>query len=301
MKLTAILLVRNEADIVATTISYHRRFVDEVLVADNGSDDGTIDVLSAIAAADAAVRWTSRPGRFQQDVILSDLAREAHARGADWVLPVDADEFWWCAGDVRGVLAASRAGGLACRVENFVQERGVLDRSTHNLTTMRWRAEVRASEEDSPDRVQAGDISFVEMYYPPKHICRPTADVIVHVGNHHVELVDGEVEETHEIGLLHAPVRCRAILEQRAQVGRRYNTDIPDLRVGWHLRRVAELEADGRLEEEWRACSALDGALDVAGRRHPVVRDDRLAEATAPFLGARPSRWALQRARRARD
>jgi hypothetical protein len=298
VKLTALMVVRDEADIVAATIAYHRQFADEVLVLDNGSVDETPDVLGAVAAADPAVRWTADPGPFHQDVIRSDLAREAHARGADWVLPVDADELWWCAGDLRGVLAASTAGGLACRVENFAQDRRVHDRAADNLTTMRWRAVVRASEDDSPARVQEGEISFLEMHYPPKYACRPTPDVIIHMGSHHVELVDGELEETDELAVLHAPIRCRAMLVQRAETGRRRALEQPDIRIGWHLRRVAELEAAGRLDEEWRACSVVDDALDVSGRRHTVIHDGRLAEAVAPFVDARPSRWALRRAHR---
>ena len=295
MKLTAVMVVRDESDIVAATIAYHREIADEVLVLDNGSVDGTTELLAAIAAEDPAVRWTSEPGPFRQDVIRSDLAREAHARGADWVLPVDADEVWWCAGDLRAVLEASNAGGLATRVENFAQDRGVVDRAVDNLTTMRWRAVVRATEDDSPARVRAGEISFLEMDYPPKYVCRPTADVIIHMGSHHVELVDGELEETDEVVVLHAPLRCRAMLTQRAEVGRRRALEQPDVRIGWHVRRIADLEAGGRLEEEWRACSVLDGALDVSGHRHPVVRDDRLVEAIAPFVGARPSRGVVRR------
>jgi Glycosyl transferase family 2 len=298
VKLTAVMVVRDEAEIVPATIAYHRQFADEVLILDNGSIDRTTDVLAAMAATDPAVRWTSQPGPFSQDVMLSDLALEAHAGGADWVLPIDADEFWWCAGDLREVLAESTAGGLACRVENFAQDRRVLDRAVDNLTTMRWRAVVRATEGDSPDRVQAGDISFLEMRYPPKFVCRPTADVIIHMGSHHVELVDGELDETDELAVLHAPIRCRAILAQRAEAGQRRALEQPDVRIGWHLRRVADLEAAGRLDEEWRSCSALDGALEVSGRRHPVVPDDRLVQAAAPFVGARPSRWAFRRPRR---
>ena len=284
MILTAVMVVRDEADVVANTIRHHRALVDEVLVVDNGSVDGTTDVLASLSAADPAVRWRSQPGPFHQDVIRSDLAREAHARGADWVVPVDADELWWCEGDLRAVLEASDAGGLACRVDNFVQDRAVVERVGDTRATMRWRAEVRASEEESPERVQAGEISFLEMHYPPKYICRPTPDVIIHMGSHHVDRADGELATCDELSVLHAPIRCKVMLTQRAAIGRRRALEQPDVRIGWHLRRVAALEDAGRLDEEWAACSVLDGALDVSGHRHPVVRDDRLVNLMAALV-----------------
>ncbi|HVN51935.1 MAG TPA: glycosyltransferase family 2 protein [Acidimicrobiales bacterium] len=299
MKLVAVMVVRDEVDILATTIRYHRALVDEVLVVDNGSTDGTVELLTTLAARDPAVRWTSDPGPYRQDVMVSDLARDAHARGADWVLPVDADEFWWTPGDVRRLLTESTAGALACRVENFVQARRVRERAPANLLSMRWRAQVRANEDESPDRVRAGEISFLEMRYPPKFVCRPTADVIVHLGNHHVELIAGELGASDQLTVLHAPLRGRAMLGQRAEAGRRRIADQPDERIGWHLRRVAELEDAGRLEEEWQACSVHEGALDVSGRRHPVVPDERLVRAVAPFVA--DGRVARRRPGRRRD
>jgi hypothetical protein len=181
-------------------------------------------------------------------------------------------------------MARTTAGALACRVENFLQDRAVLDRAVDNLSTMRWRAVVRAGEDESPDAVCNGEISYVEMHYPPKHVCRPTPDVIVHMGNHHVDLAAGEIAVTDQVVLLHAPVRCRSMLVQRADAGRRIAATNPDPRISWHLRRIAELDEAGRLEEEWRACSVLDGALDVGDRRHDVVPDDRLVRAVAPYL-----------------
>jgi glycosyltransferase involved in cell wall biosynthesis len=290
VKITAVMCVRDEADLIAPVIRYHRDlFADEVLVVDNGSVDWTRDVLAETSRSDPAVRWRLDDGPYAQDVILSGLAREAHAGGADWVVPVDADELWWSPGDLRDVLADTPdgVGALACRVVNFVQDRSVVERRPRHLLSMRWRAEVLGTEDESPDMVRAGEISYLEMYYPPKHVLRPTKDVIIHVGNHHVDLVDGELDETDELSVLHAPVRSRSFLAERAVRGRRANAEKPDLSVSWHLRRVAQLELEGRLDEEWRACSVADGALDVGDRRHPVVADDRLVRAIRPHLGTK--------------
>jgi hypothetical protein len=287
VKVTAVMLVRDEADLIAPVVRYHRtHLADEVLVVDNGSSDWTRDELARLARSDPAVRWRVDDGPYVQDVILSDLAREAHRGGADWVVPVDADELWWATGPPRDVLEQTPRdiGALACSVANFVQDRRVIERRPRDLLSMRWRAETRGTEDDARELVESQQISYVEMVYPPKHVCRPTADVIIHVGNHHVDLVDGEVIDSDALTVLHAPMRCRTFLAQRAARGRRINEQNPDLRTHWHLRRVARLEAEGRLDDEWRACSAADGALDVGGEPHRLADDDRLVRAIRPHL-----------------
>jgi hypothetical protein len=155
MKVVAVLLVRDEQDIVATTIRYHRaRGVDEVLVVDNGSTDRTVAILERMHRRDPAVRWTSEPGEYRQAEIVTGMAREAVARGADWVLPVDADEFWWSAEPLRDVLERhgrdAGLGALHCEVVNFAQERGVHRRRTRAGTcAASWRSRPTAASTPS--------------------------------------------------------------------------------------------------------------------------------------------------------
>ena len=57
------------------------------------------------------------------------------------------------------------------------------------------------------------------------------------------------------------------------------------------------------LDEEWAANSWEDGGLLVAGKRRPLVEDDRLARAVAPHLPKRGMRSfeGPKDRRRARD
>ncbi len=76
------------------------------------------------------VRWTRDDGPYRQAEITTALAREAARGGADWVLPIDADEFWYAPG---GGLrrAPGRVAGRRARVQvsvNFVQRRDRLER-----------------------------------------------------------------------------------------------------------------------------------------------------------------------------
>jgi hypothetical protein len=300
MKVTAVMVVRNEADILATTVRYHRaRGVDEVLIVDNGSSDGTLDVLRRLAGGDPAVRWSSQPGDFHQADTITGLAGDAHAGGADWVLPTDADEFWWSAEPLRSVLERhSSLGALHVEVITFIQDRSVHRFHPSSLRSMRWRPAAVVAEPEARPEVIARRLSFLEMRYPPKYASRASAELTVHAGNHHVDGQPGERQAVDELVILHAAIRSRAQLVSRVEHGRRLTAVATTPDQGWHVRRLVDVEADGVLDDEWAACSAADGALDVYGQRHPVVADARLAEAVASHVAG--DDWGGRLGRRAR-
>ena len=94
MKITAVMTVRNEQHVLATNIAHHRALgVDEFRILDNGSQDGTVEVITAMAERDPSVKWTTDDGPYRQNEMVTELAREAFRHGADWVVPIDADEF----------------------------------------------------------------------------------------------------------------------------------------------------------------------------------------------------------------
>ena len=86
----AVSMVRDEADIAAYTFGHLLTQVDHVLVADNGSVDGTGDILRDLGVE---VIEDSEIG-YRQGEKMTALAERAREMGADWVLPVDADELW---------------------------------------------------------------------------------------------------------------------------------------------------------------------------------------------------------------
>lgn len=290
MKVAGICLVRNEGDILPISLAHHLTLgLDEVLVVDNGSTDGTARAL-ARWRGDRRVTVRRDGGTFHQARWTNELVHEVRRRGADWVLVFDADEFWYApGGDFRGVLAASRAGALHVQVINFVQRRAQRTNRPDALLHMRHRAVPQ--EVPNPDQaVAAGSISFLEAPFPPKWVSRPTEAYEGSKGTHLVEGVDGPKQATDEIVCLHAPIRSFRQLQKKADNGRRqYEAGVVP-GESWQSLRWMRLAESGGLEAEWAANSSRRGEMKVGGRRRALVRDGRLVSLVRPHLSW-PWRW----------
>src|SRR5215216_2350917 len=161
-------MIRNEADVVRLNVLYHSKLgIDRRLIVDNGSTDGTDRVLQELSKWDPGVRWTRDEGPYRQSEIHTELAREAYREGADRVVQIDADEFWYApGGDFRSVLAESKARVLRAQVVNFIQRRSQKESSPDALLYMTRRAASPIPR--AQDLVETRQIAFVEKMYRPK-------------------------------------------------------------------------------------------------------------------------------------
>ncbi len=285
MRIIGIVVVRNEADVIGLSIQHHLALgLDRVLVLDNGSSDGTIDILKRLSRVDRRVHWKSSTAKFEQVSLRTGLARDAFRQGADWIVPFDADEFLWVrGGDLRALLAASTAGALVAEVVNFVQDRACLYPSEDGLLTMTRRSTARGSDE----QVKTKQIGYVELHYSPKILSRPTSEILIGPGNHAVLGAAGPTVWEPDLAVLHAPLRSRDCLMRKADHGERTLQAGSTPENSWHLKRWARLRAEGELEGEWAANSYVGTSLDVYGEKRRLIMDDRLREAVSPFVKER--------------
>ena len=286
MRLYGVSMVRNEADIVRANVLYHLAAgFDRLLIVDNASTDGTRRALRGLGR-DPRVRWTRDRGSFRQGEVFTELARQAFAEGADWVAPVDADDFWYARGaSIKEVLAHSGATVLKVRHLDFIQRRGQRESSPDALLTMTRRVPEPVDRALAPDLLAAGKVSYIEMARLHKLVSRTSEAMKMVKGAHSLEGVDGPVVETDELVILHAPLRSLAHLESRATSADRRTGTGASLGPGWHARRWQKLKGEGVLEAEWAANSYdEDGSLDVYGAPHGTIFDPTLRDAVAPFL-----------------
>ena len=211
MKLAAVAMVRNEADVIESFVRHHAAFVDELSIADHGSDDGTRALLEALRDEGLPVHLHDEPSPVQrQNLVVAALVRQAAARGADWVVPLDADEFLVATGErgPRAVLSELPSDRpLSVRSRTYVPrpadpagERCPLRRISHRRPTEPW--------------------PWAKTIVPAR-IARSRRLALLQ-GNHAVVGADGaEVEgrPAPELALAHFPVRSAGQLARKVLAG----------------------------------------------------------------------------------
>jgi hypothetical protein len=208
MRVVMTLLVRDEVDVVRQHLLFHLNAgVDFVIVTDNGSVDGTSEVLAELERA-GVVRVLNEPvGAFRQREWQTRMARlAATEHGADWVINSDADELWWPrGGDLREVLAAvpARYGIVGSLVRHFVP---VPDdgRPFAERMTLRLTAQAPVNDPASPWRPYR------------KIVHRADPDALVIEGGHDLrETALAPLRGWYPVECLHFPLRSPAQVERK--------------------------------------------------------------------------------------
>jgi len=109
MRLYGFMVVRNESDVVLESVLHNLRHLDAIAVTDNGSDDGTWDILQVLAREDNRVHLFRDTAPFSHRVFhrgaLAVRRIGYNRRRGDWAVQCDCDEMH--ESDVRMVCEAS--------------------------------------------------------------------------------------------------------------------------------------------------------------------------------------------------
>lgn len=172
MSVAAIMMVKDEGDIIEATIGHLLNEVDGIIVADNLSTDGTYEKLLNFAEAwpdRVEVRRDEEVAYYQSDK-MTMLAHYAKGHGYDWVVPCDADEIWYSPfgtlSDVLGGLDQRYLFAEATLLNHLAT--GLDDAHDPNpVTRLGWRLE--------------------QMNALPKIACRAMFGLRIGMGNHDAE------------------------------------------------------------------------------------------------------------------
>jgi len=224
------MMVKDEADIIGVTVRHLLAQVDEVIVGDNCSTDGTREILEGIEDRRLLVHLDEEVGYYQSRK-MSALADVARHRGHEWVVPCDADEIWHsCEVDVR------IADTLAVKAKNVgIVKAELFD---HVATGPLW-AEVPSAVEGMPWRRRvAGKL--------PKVAARLLPGLVIEQGNHGAHF-PGSMAVSGGLAVRHFPYRSVGQFVSKVENGAAAYaaTDLP-WSMGQHWREYGQhLESGG--------------------------------------------------------
>lgn len=236
MAVIAVSMVKDEADIIGTVLAHlFAEGVDEIVVADNGSTDGTRELLEV---AGVTVIDDPEVGYYQSEKMTA-LAHIAGARGADWVIPFDADEVWYSPdGTIADTLDTCDADVLPALAYEHVPQVGDPDGPNPVVRTIHRRK----------DHQRFPSVAF--RYHP---------DVIVEQGNHDVQHPGRRqwgMLEIREFQYRTFEQLCRKVRNGKAAYDA---TDMPQTE-GAHWRRMGAM-SDADLMIEWGRMTRPDGLV----------------------------------------
>lgn len=270
MKIVAHLGVLDEVDLIARVVDHLFRIgVDQIIAFDMGSADGTLEVLQSYRGAHLALHrlnpWTP------WNELHARTVHEIQGTNADWILLLDADEFWLPA---TGSLRACLAGA--------VHDVAVVDRFNVVLTDdgpampdplvpenydriylhTRRLEDFRQHLEDHPETPWITGVPV------PKVIARREFIGSVGMGGHDVLSVQSESgsrARAADLIVAHFPFSTLDRFRKRvANISEFFelNPDYFEGSQGWHWRRLYELHRGGKLREEFERQVVERGRLD---------------------------------------
>lgn len=253
----AVGIVRDEADVVGLVLDHTlSQGIDHVLIADNGSRDGTRELLGDLAARDPRVHVADdRLMAHHQSEKVTWLAHQAWRSGADWILPIDGDEFWFAEGQsVAERLRASTKGIVHAHFHHMVPTSG-------SAAEPEGWTFLLDSTPGNPGKVAARAHPLLE----------------VHAGNHAASRVGGE-----EVGLFiaHAVYRGPAQVARKVRQGQRATVAAGRSAVpAQHWQLASQLDDDA-IAHVWSRM--------VGGEPEPGIA----WAAAGPMVQVRPVAWS---------
>ncbi len=215
MLLLGTLLVRNEEDIVKANLDHHvAQGVEAFIVTVNASEDCTSEIVRSHPAVAHVIDEPAL--NFCQGEWVTRMARLAATFHAQWVVHLDADEFWY---GLRSVAKIPADVGIV-----WVKEPSILDHRPI-LGCM------------YPDRFDSRLLPWYrEKRNPGRLLHRNRPGLTIAQGNHSVSPVIGKTIDTDQIRIHHYPLRSFSHAVKKAKQAEAYQNYPGPQNHGFHWR-----------------------------------------------------------------
>lgn len=270
MRITAHLGVLDEVELIASAVDHlYRIGVDHVIVFDMGSKDGTLEILQQYPGSDLQLVKLSNDTSWED---WKNLATESIKQApTDWVLFLDADEFWFPAtGSIKDCIAL--AGHDVVTVDRFnipMTGSGLAMAQTLGPEGYGETFLYTQPIEDLRNHMIAHpDTPLISAVPAPKVIARIECMQEVTMGGHDILTADGKpVRRTKaaDMVIAHVAVSTLERFERRAaNITEFFEHDVHSLTgtQGWRWRRIYDLARQGGIIEEYERQIADQARMD---------------------------------------
>ena len=180
VKVSCVIIAKNEADRITRAIESVRGLVDEIVVVDSGSTDGTQALCEKLGARVIHNGWT---GFGPQKRFAEDAARN------DWILNLDADEWLGDAlrAEIAAILSRPAPGAQSFRMRMTMvypgRERPAPFAHFHNYVRLYDRRATRFADSlvhdeapPTPDAMQLAAPAYHQSFRSLSHLVRKEVD-----------------------------------------------------------------------------------------------------------------------------
>jgi glycosyltransferase involved in cell wall biosynthesis len=262
----AVSMVKDEADVIEATLRHMATQVDAMFVADNGSTDGTSEILHALEGELNLTVFDDDEVGYEQSRKMTALARIANdATGAEWIVPFDADEIWY---------------GPTPRIADFLMTLP----DSHDIVEARLYDHVCSGFDDPSISDPVQRIKYRRSYAAPlrKVACRYRPGLTIQMGNHGATYSEGGGYLSDRcIAIRHFPYRSPEQVVRKVRNGARAYaaTDLPE-GYGAHWRQWGRIldqsgeQAIHDLFHQWYYQEDPTRGVTIDGEHHaPLLLD----------------------------
>ena len=243
MKIVSVSIVRNEADLIEVFVRYHLQIVDHMIIINHRSVDSTSKILDALIAEGLSISVLKNNSlrQPQGSALNMALKKAVNEFDADWVLPLDADEF----------ICSNGGGNISEIISGF---------SGKTIINIPWRTYVplasdNVDETNILNRVQHCRKNESNQTYKalvPKFLAKKRQGTL-RFGSHHYKgkyfYIGKKFEDknTDKLFLAHFPIRDAEQVQVKAIMGWLSVLAKPDRGSveNFHLRRLYDGFKDG--------------------------------------------------------
>lgn len=255
-----LMVVRDEADIIAQTLNFHLHFgIEHFVITDNGSKDGTRDILADFQrrlGTSMVIIDDPEPVHNQSERVNRMIKIAKRGFRPRWIISSDADEFWYPVSGRYDTELDGRKNILTCYWHNFLPRPNTA-----------WQ--------------DFTDIGEMPGYHARmgKLFCLATGLRGMYTGNHDSRSIPRIAARSENIRVYHYPVRTYEQFERKVVQGHRatlkasYSTEESSI---WHWKEYYQSWERGQLRQVYEGLAS----------RNRISSDKTMAELFSNGLGS---------------